>query len=400
MDDHGHTTPRNQGQPDILIVAESGEAGGIGRYCADHAALLGSRAHIACLCSNACDGRSCWLAGQAKACGIELIRLPMPPRAWRLGLLGLTRQWRRSGRPIVHVNGRRGNFVSLTARLFVPGYRFVTTVHGVLGLHDRRNVLYRVIDLAATRAARRVIAVSADTRRRLLRAGSPASRTIVVLNGLRDTDLAALRSIAAQRTIRVGSTIRVGYLGRLSAEKGTAELLEVARGLVTMASMATLTIGGDGPERIELEAAAGSMSDGVPIALLGTVRDVPAFLAGIDILVIPSRNEGLPYVLLEAMAAGCAVVAFRVGGIPEVVRDNSMGLLIEPGDIDEFVRAVVSLVGDPARVHRLGQGAAAHVATHFALRDRMLLLRNAYGLAVDSGPPTGRRTKTTAGRSD
>jgi glycosyltransferase involved in cell wall biosynthesis len=107
------------------------------------------------------------------------------------------------------------------------------------------------------------------------------------------------------------------------------------------------------------------------------VLDVPAVLAGFDIFVMPSHNEGLPYGLLEAMAAGCAVVAFRVGGIPEVVDDPRLGLLVAPGDVDGFVRAVLELAADPAQQRSLGSAAAAHIPAAFALRDRLSLLEAA-----------------------
>ena len=154
----------------------------------------------------------------------------MPMRAWGHGLIGLLDVWRSSGKPSIHVNGRRGNSVAFAARLNVRGFRFVTTVHGVLGLHDRRNLIYRLVDLAAGRAARAVIAVSADTRRRLVAAGSPAGRTFAIGNGLAASDLDDLRRVAATRAgSTLGDQLRIGFLGRLSPEKGTTELVTVAR---------------------------------------------------------------------------------------------------------------------------------------------------------------------------
>lgn len=173
--------------------------------------------------------------------------------------------------------------------------------------------------------------------------------------------------------------MRVGFLGRLSPEKGTHELLEVARGLLAANPSATLAIAGDGPDRLWLEDASRALTATGRLTWHGAARDVTAFLAGIDVLVMPSHNEGLPYALLEGMAAGCGVVAFRVGGIPEVVADESLGVLVEPGDVDAFIRAVKELAVDPTRVRALGQAASAHVDAHFALRDRLPLRARAYG---------------------
>jgi glycosyltransferase involved in cell wall biosynthesis len=260
-----------------------------------------------------------------------------------------------------------------------PSTSTVTTAHGLLGLHARRNLLYRLIDHLASRGATAVIAVSADTRRQLVAAGSPTGRTVVILNGLGEPDRIALGSVAEQRGKGGRRSIRVGYLGRLSIEKGTRELLEIARALLTENVSASFEIAGTGPDRAWLEDASTDLTETGRLTFRGTVEDVVAFLAEIDVLVMPSHNEGLPYVLLEAMSAGCAIVAFRVGGIPEVMNDASLGVLIKPGDVDAFVRAVIDLAADPLRVSALGQAAASHVSTHFALIDRRPLLALAYG---------------------
>ena len=155
--------------PALLIVAEGGDAGGIARYCVDLATEVGSAAHVACLCPRPCSADDCWLAAQCGTRNVKLHRIPMAARGWTSGLRGLVHLWRRSGQPTIHVNGRRGNFVAMTARLSVPGFRYVTTVHGILGLHDRRNTIYRIVDLAAGWFATSVIAVSQHGRDALVR---------------------------------------------------------------------------------------------------------------------------------------------------------------------------------------------------------------------------------------
>ena len=303
----------------VLLVAENGEAGGIGRYCVDLAEGIGERGQVqvVCLCPAPCGVR-CWLGQDCARRSIVLHRIDMPKRAWGHGLVGLLDVWRSSGKPLIHVNGRRGNSVAFAARLTVRAFRFVTTVHGVLGLHDRRNLIYRLVDLAAGRAARAVIAVTADTRRRLVAAGSPAGRTFAIGNGLAASGLEDLRRVAATRG---GSTLtdqlRIGFLDRLSPEKGTTELVTVARALAAADAKAVLAIAGDGPYRDWMKRATAAPGDRERIRWYGTVSNVPAFLRDVDVLVMPSHNEGSSYALLESMAAGCAVVAFAVGGIPK-----------------------------------------------------------------------------------
>jgi len=373
----------------VLIVAEGGDAGGIGRYCVDLAEAEGDRALLACLCAAPCTAESdCWLAARCAERDLPLARVAMPPKGWRSGMRGLSSLWRRAGRPVVHVNGRRGNAVALALRLGMPGFRYVTTVHGILGLHSRRNAVYRVVDLAAARLATGVIAVSEHGRRQLLRARSPQTRTVTIANGLAARDLAALRAIAAERPAagRVGEPARIGFLGRLSPEKGTDELVAVARQLAAAGAGATLDIAGDGPDRETLTARLAAVADGtgLQVCLRGTVGDVRAFLGEVDVLVVPSHNEGMPYGVLEAMAAGCAVVAFGVGGIPEVISGDELGVLVEPGDVDAIGAAVVALASDPTRVAALGRAASTHIEQRFALADRLPALWRTYGLAAEA----------------
>ncbi len=371
--------------PAVLLVAEGGDAGGIGRYCVDLAGAIGASAVVVCLCPAPCDGpANCWLAAQCQRRGVSLETVSMPAKGWRTGLDGLLRVWRRSGRPLLHVNGRRGNAVALVARVLTPGLRYVTSVHGVLGLHDRRNALYRLVDLAAGHGARAVIAVSVDTQRRLLRARSPRARTHVVPNALAAPDMAALRAVADRRwrAHRDDAPLRIGFLGRLSPEKGTRELLDAATALHTRGANATVAIAGDGPDLDWMTAEARALIEDRFLTIHGEVRDAASFLAEIDVLLIPSRNEGLPYVLLEAMAAGCAIVAFEVGGIPEVVSDPSLGILVRPGDVDGLCTVLERLSEDRAAASAIGRAASDHVAGRYALQDRLPLLSRVYGIDV------------------
>jgi len=384
--------------PAILLVAEGGDAGGIGRYCVDLAGAMGGRAGLLCLCPVPCGGvETCWLAAQCANRGIQLETLEMPAKAWRTGLTGLVRVWQRTGRPLLHVNGRRGNAVALVARLLNPGMRYVTTVHGVLGLHDRRNAVYRLVDLVAGHGASAVIAVSVDTQRRLLRARSPRARTHVVMNALAEPDMARFREIADRRWAadRFDGPLRIGFLGRLSPEKGTRELLDAATALRASGAQMTVAIGGDGPDRDWMTNEAKALIEQGLLRFHGEVRDSARFLGDLDVLVIPSRNEGLPYVLLEAMAAGCAVVAFQVGGIQEVVTNPSLGILVRPGDVQALCAALRRLHDDRTLVGALGRAGSNHVADHYALSMRLPLLSSVYG--IDVVPP---RTRVDASPGD
>lgn len=377
------TFARRHRPPGVLLVAETGASGGIGRYCLDVAEMLGETAAIACLCTvSDREGETCWLARQCRERNVRLHAVPMGARQWKQACSGLAALWRETGQPLVHTNGRRGNFIAQALAGLLPGFSFITTVHGLLGLHRRRNLFYRLVDLGACQRASAVIAVCADSHRRLLAAGSPPVRTFCIPNGLRAKDSAALGHLAQSRaaTSSFGRGTRVGFLGRLSREKGIEDFVRIANRLHSVESKVEFVVAGDGPLKPLLaREASGLMSTGV-LRCVGEMQDVGKMLGDVDVLIMPSRNEGMPYVLLEGMAAGCAVAGYGVGGIPEVVSDRSLGILARPEDVNGLFEGVLRLVRQPELASRVGSHASRHVMCRFALESRLDSLLSAYDL--------------------
>jgi glycosyltransferase involved in cell wall biosynthesis len=124
---------------------------------------------------------------------------------------------------------------------------------------------------------------------------------------------------------------------------------------------------GEGDQREELEARVRENGFG-RIHLLGHREDMGDVLRAIDVLVMPSRHEGLPLVLLEAMAAGRPVVATAVGGIPEVVENGWSALLVPPESVETLTRATRATLTDPLRAEALAKTAQQVVARYTAQR--------------------------------
>jgi glycogen synthase len=160
-----------------------------------------------------------------------------------------------------------------------------------------------------------------------------------------------------------GGLPRIGYVGRLAAQK-RADLLVQAFG--RMRQPADLVLVGDGPERARVEQLARTSPAADRITVTGFVEHsaVPAVLASLDVLVLPSAYEEMGSVLVEAMVAGLPVVASDVGGIPEVVRHGETGLLVPPGDVDCLAEALDRLAGDPGLRARLSAGARARSGSY------------------------------------
>ncbi|MDD2583146.1 MAG: glycosyltransferase family 4 protein, partial [Desulfuromonadaceae bacterium] len=140
--------------------------------------------------------------------------------------------------------------------------------------------------------------------------------------------------------------ILLGYSGRLSREKGIADLICAMKMLIESGLPLKLVLLGDGAQRSELEELAAANGVKEHVCFAGFQADVESWLAAMHIFVFPSHSEGTPMALLEAMASGVPCIATAVGGIPAVIHSGINGILISPGEPDEIRDAVRLLVAD------------------------------------------------------
>ncbi|MFA7603257.1 MAG: glycosyltransferase family 4 protein [Novosphingobium sp.] len=171
-----------------------------------------------------------------------------------------------------------------------------------------------------------------------------------------------------------GDGIAFISVGRLSREKGQRGLLEAFAVVRGRTPGARLVLVGDGPLRAELEALAGELGIADAVRFHGALSEAETLeaIARSDVLVLPSFMEGLPVVIIEAMALGKPVVASGVAGIPEIVRDGTNGLLVPPSHWRALAEAMAVLASDRALRDRLGSAAGAAVQDEFAI-DRAVL---------------------------
>ncbi len=189
---------------------------------------------------------------------------------------------------------------------------------------------------------------------------------MVIANGV-DVNRFRPRSVGEE----ADAPVRFIYVGRLEPVKGVDLVLQAATLLRSAlpggAPAWSLTLAGDGSQRAALEAQAHALGLADRVRFLGTRQDVANLLSSNDVLVLPSRWEGMPNVALEAMACGLPVIATAVGGTPEVVAHRETGILVPPEQPLALAQAMAVLLADASLREKMGQAGRRRVETEFSI---------------------------------
>jgi glycosyltransferase involved in cell wall biosynthesis len=317
-------------------------------------------------------------AEQARRAGIPVTELRSGQRRYRAEARALAAILKDGSADLVHTHVQQADLVGYWAAR-ACGLPVVATVHGYTA-RDWKNHLYEWFDRRLLRRFEAVVCVAGPVRARLLRAGCRADRLHLIPNGYLPVE--ALERDAARAELGLGRESRiVGWVGRLSAEKGPDLFCEAVAHITSPDVVAVLV--GDGPERASLDrrsaAAAGA---GCPIRLLGSREGMARLLRAFDVLVLSSRTEGTPMILLEALAAGVPVVSFAVGGVPDVI-DQASGWLVPSGDTVGLAAAVRQVLEHPLEAARRAGEARRVLETRFGAARWLQAIRAVYDRAIE-----------------
>jgi glycosyltransferase involved in cell wall biosynthesis len=189
----------------------------------------------------------------------------------------------------------------------------------------------------------------------------------------------------------------IGAIGRLSEEKGFDILLRAAAQLVRTGQDIGLVIAGEGRERAALGSLAQELGLADRVRLGGYCPDPRPLYEAFDVFALSSLREGLPNVLLEAMALEVPVVATRVAGVPRLVRHEANGLLVEPGSADDLAGALARLLRDPELRGRLGRTGRTTVQADYSFAARMHKLAGMYDALLGRRSSAGERETEESG---
>ncbi len=240
----------------------------------------------------------------------------------------------------------------------------IATHHGKVGNVSRLQEKLHLIIAKLTASV--IVAVSSQVCKDLVAAGLDARKIVVIPNGVTASvpNEPARTKVQREFDADQGKIVLLS-IGRLVYQKAHNVLIDAMRIVRAKATNVVLYIAGEGQLRKPLEAQIREAELGECVHLLGNRIDIPELFTLTDIFVLPSRWEGLPMALLEAMDAALPVVATKVEGVDEVVENDVQGLLVPPEDAPALAQAILRLVKDRALRKKMGVLARKRVQAHY-----------------------------------
>jgi glycosyltransferase involved in cell wall biosynthesis len=362
----------------ILFVVHSLGHGGMERQLACLAAGI-DRARFAPYVASVVEG---FRADELRKLGIPI--LPIPVRTfWDPGPLAisdvLSGYIRQHGIRIVHLFSTGLAMVTALAVKKNPGVRFVTSQRFFMGHVPRK---YRYMLLPAHWMADLVVTNCAATRQHLHRDYFyPLGRIAVCYNGI---DAAAFAGPRERCKELKDASLVIGCVCVLRPEKDLPLLIRAFARVRGLLPGMKLLMMGSGPEESRLHALARELELGDSCRFVPSAADVAPAMRSIDIFVHPSLTESLPNAVMEAMAAGCCVIATRVGGCPELIEHGVHGLLSNPGDLEDLVAKLRDTVLQTQERTRMGAAALRRISEEFSVERSVTRMTGIYEQVLGS----------------
>ena len=279
---------------------------------------------------------------------------------------------------IVQTHGYKPAMIGLYLK-YACRLKWVCFMHGTTN-ESFRVRFYNLFDRVVQRFADRVVLMTASQRAKII-GGADEERVRVIHNAVDPDRPASFSPNGGDPAEKAGipAAARIlSVVGRLSPEKGVDEFLRAFASVSAGHPDVHAAIVGEGPERRNLEALARQLGLSERVHFTGYTPYSGDFISRSEMLIIPSRSEGIPNVALEALALGRPVVATRVGGVPEVIMDGLDGLLVPPEDPKALASAIDSLLKDRVLSARLAKAGRKRVREHFSLAQMVAHTHDAY----------------------
>jgi glycosyltransferase involved in cell wall biosynthesis len=369
-------------KPRVVILVTLAEVGGAQTYVALLAEALRDRFDVVVASWGPGPLIAAVRRAGARFIPLRHVQRELHPVRDVLGLVELVRLLRRERPQIMHANSSKAGILGRIAAAIAGVPVRIFTVHG-WAYHAHTGTAAKIYlwaeRLVAPLTTLTICVADRDRTSGIAARTCRADRTVVQHNAVPLPPTAE----RARRTPPV-----VLSIGRLKAPKDFSTLLQALAQLEPGSFRARIV--GDGPERERLEEETQNLGLTGSLEFLGERDDVAALIDDADVFVLASHAEGLPMSMLEAMAASLPVVASAVGGVPELVDDES-GVLVPPANPGALAAAIRDVLADPERRLRLGRGARARIEERFDLESWGLAHLNFYTRELErAGAPVDR----------
>jgi len=259
---------------------------------------------------------------------------------------------------ILHLHSSKAGFLGSLA-VDPQKTKIIYTVHGAVfeaPFKILSKKLFLWLEKLTAPKKRKIICVSQNDKNLWLKnKAALEEKLVVVRNGLNLENIVFLEKEKARQDLTLPQDAKIiGCIANFYPEKGLSYLIEAANILKQKNIDPIFALIGDGKERKDLEEKIKKYHL-ENFLLLGRKSNAVQYLKAFDLLVLPSVKEGLPYVILEAMAAGLPIVASRIGGIPEMIEEGQNGFLTEPRDAQALAQKIAEILENPAIAQKFGQ---------------------------------------------
>jgi glycosyltransferase involved in cell wall biosynthesis len=281
---------------------------------------------------------------------------------------------------LFHSHGYKADLYAYIASRAL-GKPVIATCHN-WNTSDVRSKIYYALDKMILRGFDRVVSVSHSVREELIRHGVNDRKALVIPNGVA-IDKYRRRTSGLRKEFNIKESSRVvGSVARLTSEKGLCFLLNAAKAIQDEYKDTVFMIVGDGPLYEDLRNMAKDLGISDSVILTGQRDDMANVYSTFDMVVVSSLTEGFPMTVLEAMAAGKAVIATAVGEIPRIIEHKRTGIVVEKADVTELKEAIESLLRDSNLRRQVAEAGFQEVSTKYTADKMCEEYQKVYGMAT------------------
>jgi len=274
---------------------------------------------------------------------------------------------------IVHSHNYKSDFYAFLAKIiFREKFRLVGSNH-TWKLNTFREHGYKWLDSIIMKKFNALVAISSEIKEEMTKMGVNASKIKVITNGIDCIEFEkGSEKIDARKQLEVNECdFIIGCVASLTPEKGHRDLLKAFSTIHLSIPQAKLVFIGEGPERKKIQNYVLTNGLAKKVLIMGSRDDVRDLYKGFDVFCLASYQEGLPMVLLEAMASGVPVIATAVGAIPEVIQNKDNGIIVRPGNTEEMLQAIKIMFSEEELRNLMGEKGMMTVQRKYS-SERML----------------------------